>query len=244
MRQYALYAIIALIFLFLLSTAFSGFDDESFSVWSESIRKFSGMRNIMGKIRIETKLLDKNGNWYSNHFLFSFYSRDLRDYRIDFDEPEMLKGLTLLYQHREGLLYVINFEKEQYALQRFDGEEGMGFNPTEALINFLDFLLNIDSTPLLQIDPTVDENGLYTFRIQLSQPDILTLFQKEYPMINISLDPSNSINKITLVNEKTGEYLAFDILDSAINKREAYINEYFRVPLQDFTLIEYLGSGD
>ncbi len=147
--------IILCLFLMILTQAFlfAGFDDESFAAWSESIRKFSGMKNIQGKVSFQAELLDAENNPYNLFYAMTFFSRDLRDFRIDFESPRMLEGITLLYQYREQLLYVLNIEKKEYAMQSFEAGEEIQFNPTTLLMEFLDFLINIDSIPMLNVYP-------------------------------------------------------------------------------------------
>jgi len=134
-------------FFFLLfvfgGLVFAAFDDDSFQAWSESIRKFSGMQNIQGHLVIHANLLEKNQP-YELNYAMDFYSRDLRDFRIDFDSPRMLEGLTILYQYRERLMYVLNIEEKEYATQSFEAGQEAQFNPTDLLMAFLDFLINID----------------------------------------------------------------------------------------------------
>ena len=171
--------------LFLSQTVFPAFDEESFSAWSQSIRQFSGMRNIEGYIDINMHLIDKTGAWYKNQYAMNFYSRDLKDYRIDFTKPTMLEGITVLYQYREQLLYVLNIEGKEYALQSFESGDEMQFNPTVILMEFLEFLINIDTIPLLSVYPEKDPEGNHVFRILLSQADILMIFQKEYSVFHL-----------------------------------------------------------
>jgi hypothetical protein len=235
-----LFCLFLLVLLF-SQIAFSEFDDDSFSAWSQSIRKFSGMRNIAGDIDIGMDLIDKSGKWYRNEYAMDFYSRDLKDYRIDFTKPSMLKGITVLYQYREQLLYVLNIEGKEYALQSFENGTEIQFNPTVILMEFLDFLINIDSIPLLNVYPEMDENGNHVFRILLSQPDILILFQKEYPAIIIRLDEDNNINQVELLNENTNENVVIKLIKVQINLPERNINSFFEIPLNEFKLIEYLG---
>ncbi|HPJ89791.1 MAG TPA: hypothetical protein PLO84_11790, partial [Thermotogota bacterium] len=233
--------LLLILVLLLFQSSFSAFDEESFSAWSQSIRKFSGMRNIAGCIDIGMDLIDKSGNWYKNEYAMDFYSRDLKDYRIDFTKPSMLKGITVLYQYREQLLYVLNIEAEEYALQSFESGSEMQFNPTVILMDFLDFLINIDTIPLLNVYPELDEAGCHVFRILLSQPDILLLFQKEYPAIIIRLNEENSIRQVELLNEDTDEKLVINLIDMQINLPGEKINAFFEIPLNEFKLIEYLG---
>ena len=233
-----------LILLFLSVTCtYADFDDESFSAWSDSIRKFSGMRNIQGKIEIRSHLVDSNSTPYELFYSMKFYSRDLRDYRIDFEFPDMLKGITVLYQYREKLLYVLNIEKAEYALQSFEAGEEIQFNPTTLLMEFLDFLIAIESISELNVYPRKTETGTYVFRIQLSPPEILLLFQKEYPSINIYLDSNNEIRKIILLNEQTEEELIIMLIDITVNASKEKIDEIFNISINQYTLIEYIGSN-
>ena len=222
---------------------FAAFDDESFAAWSESIRKFSGMRNIQGKLEIQANLLDTQNSPYDLFFSMRFFSRDLRDFRVDFHSPRMLEGITILYQHREQLLYVLNIEKKEYALQSFETGEVIQFNPTALLMEFLDFLINIDSIPLLNVYPDKTKDDTDVFRIQLSSPEILLLFQKEYPSINIYLDDNNEISDIVLLNEQTEEQLTIKLIDITINANNEKINDFFNIPIKQYKLIEYIGSN-
>lgn len=234
-----------LTFLCLIFSAinlFAEFNNESFTAWSNSIRQFSGMRNISGRVEFHLDLLDPKNKPYHLFYSMRFYSRDLRDYRLDFGAPRMLEGLTILYQYREKLLYVLNIEKGEYALQSFEDGEQIQFNPSTLLIEFLDFLISIDSTPLLKVYPEKSPQDNYIFRIQLSQPEILTLFQKEYPSINIHLDSDDTIKQIVLLNEQTSEKLNILLEDVVINSSDNVIDSYFEIPLKDYNLIEYLGS--
>ncbi|MEA1885573.1 MAG: hypothetical protein U9N62_13850 [Thermotogota bacterium] len=235
--------IILAFFLLFGVMAFSAFDDESFAAWSESIRKFSGMKNIQGQVDIHAELLDAKNIPYELFYSMKFYSRDLRDYRLDFESPRMLEGITILYQYREQLLYVLNIEKKEYAMQSFEAGQEIQFNPTTLLMEFLDFLISIDSIPLLNVYPKKTTSGQYIFRIQLSPPEILSLFEKEYPSINIYLDDNNEINKIILINEQTNEQLTIQMLDIKINASTNEIDTFFQIPLQDYSLIEYLGKN-
>jgi len=223
-------------------TVFAAFDDESFAAWSESIRKFSGMKNIQGEVDIQAELLDAENNPYTLSYSMGFYSRDLRDFRIDFKSPRMLEGITILYQYREQLLYVLNIEKKEYAMQSFEAGQEIQFNPTSLLMEFLDFLISIDSIPLLNVYPKKTETGHYQFRIQLSPPEILTLFDREYPSINIYHDANNEIKKIILLNEQTQEKLEIEINDLIINADNDVVDKYFNIPIKQYTLIEYLGT--
>jgi hypothetical protein len=199
------------------------------------------MRNIAGYIDIKMDLIDKTGEWYKNEYAMNFYSRDLKDYRIDFTTPSMLKGITVLYQYREQLLYVLNIEQAEYTLQSFESGEELQFNPTVILMEFLDFLINIDTIPLLNVYPEKDGNDNHVYRILLSQPAILLLFQTEYPAIIIHLDEENNIKQVELLNEETNENLKINLLNMQINLLEENINSYFEIPLNEFKLIEYLG---
>ena len=235
--------ILILLCLFLSAISlFAKFDNESFTAWSNSIRQFSGMRNISGRVEFSLDLIDPKKKPYHLFYSMKFYSRDLRDYRLDFEAPRMLEGLTILYQYREKLLYVLNIEKGEYALQSFEDGEHIQFNPSTLLIEFLDFLISIDSIPLLKVYPEKTAQDNFIFRIQLSQPEILTLFQKEYPSINIHLDNDDKIKKIVLLNEQTSEKLEILLADIAINSSDNVIDSYFEIPLKDYKLIEYLGS--
>jgi hypothetical protein len=237
--------VVLLVLLVLFGTyVFGAFDDESFAAWSESIRKFSGMKNIQGKVNIQAELLDTKNNPYELFYSMKFYSRDLRDYRVDFETPRMLEGITILYQYREQLLYVLNIEKKEYAMQSFEAGQEIQFNPTTLLMEFLDFLISIDSIPLLNVYPKKTEIGQYFFRIQLSPPEILSLFEKEYPSINIYLDKNNEIKKIILINEKTDEQVTIRLLDIQINASTNDIDTFFQIPLQNYSLIEYLGNNN
>src|SRR6056297_2853388 len=235
---------VVLVFLLLFGGAvFSEFDDESFAAWSASIRKFSGMKNIQGRVAVQAELLDTNNHPYNLDYGMRFYSRDLRDFRIDFESPRMLEGITILYQYREQLLYVLNIEKKEYAMQSFEAGEEIQFNPTALLMEFLDLLISIDSIPLLNVYPEKDEAGQYVFRIQLSPPEILSLFDREYPSINIYHDANNEIKKIILLNEETQEKLAIELIRLQINTNNEQIDEYFNLPIKQYTLIEYLGTN-
>lgn len=236
--------IILAFFLLFGVMAFSAFDDESFAAWSESIRKFSGMKNIQGQVDIHAELLDTENIPYELLYIMEFYSRDLRDFRIDFESPRMLEGITILYQYREQLLYVLNIDQKEYAMQSFEAGEEMQFNPTSLLMDFLDFLISIDSIPLLNVYPKKTEAGQYIFRIQLSPPEILSLFNKEYPLINIYLDDNNEIKKIILINEQTKEQMTIEMIDIKINASTNEIDAFFQIPLQDYSLIEYLGKNE
>lgn len=227
--------------ILLTISVFAEFDNESFTAWSNSIRQFSGMRNISGSVQFHLDLLDPKNKPYQLFYSMRFYSRDLRDYRLDFEAPRMLEGITVLYQYREKLLYVLNIEKCEYALQSFEDGEEIQFNPTTLLVEFLDFLISIDSIPLLKVYPEKSIQDHYIFRIQLSQPEILTLFQKEYPSINIYLDRDDKIRKVILLNEQTSEKLDIQLEDIAINSSGSVIDSYFDIPLKDYKLIEYLG---
>src|SRR6056297_3147945 len=235
---------VVLVFLLLFGGAvFSEFDDESFAAWSASIRKFSGMKNIQGRVAVQAELLDTNNHPYELFYAMLFYSRDLRDFRIDFEEPRMLEGITLLYQYREQLLYVLNIDKKEYAMQSFEAGEEIQFNPTTLLMEFLNFLITIDAIPLLNVYPQKTQAGLYMFRIQLSPPEILTLFDKEYPSINIFLDANNEIKKIILLNEQTQEELSIELINLKINADNDAIDRFFNIPIKQYMLIEYLGTN-
>ncbi|MFW6263696.1 MAG: hypothetical protein ACOC34_06655, partial [Thermotogota bacterium] len=126
-------------------------------------------------------------------------------------------------------------------MHSFEAGEEIQFNPTTLLMEFLDFLINIDSIPMLNVYPEKTEKGLYVFRIQLSPPEILSLFDKEYPSINIYLDENNEIKKIILLNEQTQEELIIHLLHLKINDSDTNIDRYFHIAIQDYTLIEYIG---
>jgi len=222
---------------------FAAFDDESFQAWSESIRKFSGMQNIQGKLTIQANLLEDKQS-YELFYAMDFYSRDLRDFRIDFDSPRMLEGLTILYQYRERLLYVLNIEEKEYATQNFEAGQETQFNPTDLLMAFLDFLINIDSIELLEVYPEKTEDNTYFFKIILSPPEIIMLFQKEYPSINVYLNRDNQIEKIILINEQTQEKLAIEMLNIKINADNKMLDEYFKIPIEEYDFIKYLGVTD
>jgi hypothetical protein len=238
-------AIVALLVLLVLfgTYVFGAFDDESFAAWSESIRKFSGMKNIQCQVDIQTELLDAENNPYQLFYSMTFYSRDLRDFRIDFQSPMMLEGITILYQYREQLLYVLNIEEKEYAMQSFEAGEEIQFNPQTLLMEFLDFLISIDSIPLLNVYPEKTAEDHYLFRIQLSPPEMLTLFNKEYPSINIYQDANNEIKKIILLNEQTQEKLAIVLNSLKINVNNDMIDKFFNIPIKQYTLIEYLGTN-
>jgi hypothetical protein len=194
-------------------------------------------------VDIQTELLDAENNPYQLFYSMTFYSRDLRDFRIDFQSPMMLEGITILYQYREQLLYVLNIEEKEYAMQSFEAGEEIQFNPQTLLMEFLDFLISIDSIPLLNVYPEKTAEHHYLFRIQLSPPEMLTLFNKEYPSINIYQDANNEIKKIILLNEQTQEKLAIVLNSLKINVNNDMIDKFFNIPIKQYTLIEYLGTN-
>jgi hypothetical protein len=155
----------------------------------------------------------------------------------------MLEGITILYQYREQLLYVLNIEEKEYAMQSFEAGEEIQFNPQTLLMEFLDFLISIDSIPLLNVYPEKTAEDHYLFRIQLSPPEMLTLFNKEYPSINIYQDANNEIKKIILLNEQTQEKLAIVLNSLKINVNNDMIDKFFNIPIKQYTLIEYLGTN-
>jgi len=233
-------SLVFLISLILIQPIFA-FDNESFSAWSKAIRDFSGLNNIRAKVSIETKLLDKDGSFFSDEILLEFWSRSLRDYRIDMIKPEFLSGITMLYQYKEDLLYVLNTQTKEYALQRFDLNEDTKFNPADALVSVLDFLINLKSTPLLEIVPKKSPDGAYSFYIEVGAGDFLSFFRKEYPTIIVELNSEQELCSLTLYNSKTNEFLKISILETEINPSEKSIDKYFSFKLGDYQLVEYLG---
>ncbi|HQC37798.1 MAG TPA: hypothetical protein PLF98_05775, partial [Thermotogota bacterium] len=175
-----------------------------------------------------------------------FWVRDLRDYRLDILEPEVLAGITFLFRYRENYFSVLDQRTQKRANQRVSldpvGTPALGFDPQELVSNFADFLLGLIETynPLLSLSYQKEaERHVYTLLIR--EPAILTIFKKEYPKILIVVDQNERLESIVLQNQKTQETLEVYFEELTLSTvPQSGIQEAFSIRESEYPLIDYI----
>lgn len=221
-----LWILSGVLILCLSSIAFA----DSFLVWRQAMRHFSGMKNLHASLRIHFELIDLDSELpatIGQELRIDLWVRDFYDYRIDFINPEIFAGLTMLYLHQEQFLYVLNRETEEAMAQKvdIDGEE---LNPAELITNILDFLLHMPDNIMMNMTAQPNELNGFTYTIHVLPSPLFTIFRKEYPDILVVLDEQANIRSIDFVNKETAEHFGIQILHIEINSPK--ISEAFQLP--------------
>ncbi|HNR63635.1 MAG TPA: hypothetical protein PKM99_07240 [Thermotogota bacterium] len=235
----------ALLLFFCVLTAF-GVEQEGILTWRKMVRTFAGATHLHAKVYIRMLLQENKTTVTETQYGLEFWVRDLRDYRLDILEPEVLAGITFLFRYRENYFSVLDQRTQKRANQRVSldpvGTPALGFDPQELVSNFADFLLGLIETynPLLSLSYQKEaERHVYTLLIR--EPAILTIFKKEYPKILIVVDQNERLESIVLQNQKTQETLEVYFEELTLSTvPQSGIQEAFSIRESEYPLIDYI----
>jgi hypothetical protein len=221
-------------------------EPEGIATWRKMVRTFAGATHVYAKVYIRLHLQENKAEWIDTRYGIELWVRELRDYRLDILEPDVLSGITVLFRYRENYFSVLDRQTRKRANQRVSlqnpSELETNFNPQTLVSNFADFLLGLieNYNPLLELSYKKEEENHY-YTLLIKEPTIFAIFKKEYPEIIIHIDENDHLRKIVLRNEKTLEALEIDFVELVLSAQpSASIQEAFNIRESEYQLIEYI----
>ncbi len=240
-----------LLLCFCILPAF-GVEQEGILTWRKMVRTFAGATHLHARVYIRMVLQESKTAITETQYGLEFWVRDLRDYRLDILEPEVLSGITFLFRYRENYFSVLDRYTQKRANQRVSapvasptepsGAALLGFDPQELISNFADFLLGLIETynPYLALSYR-KEAGRHVYTLIIREPALLTIFKKEYPIILIVIDQDDHLERIILQNQKTAETLEVYFEELALSAQpQPQMQEAFSIIESEYPLIDYI----
>lgn len=237
---------LVLVVFFLSCCVVFALEEEGIVIWRRMVRNFAGANHLYAKVFLRMYLIESGDQLVSTEYGIEFWVRDLRDYRLDILKPEILSGITFLFRYKENFFSVLDQNTKKRANQRVTLQDAntseTDLNPQELLSSFADFLLNLIEkyNPLLKFSYS-RESEWHVFLLNIQEPIFLSVFKKDYPVIQIFIDEQDSIKKILLKSEKTNEYLEFVFEEFLLSIQPlSSIQEAFSIRESEYQLIEYI----
>jgi len=226
-------------------TAFA-LEQEGILTWRKMVRTFAGTTHLHARISIRMTLQENATTLTQTQYGLELWVRDLRDYRLDILEPDVLAGITFLFRYRENYFSVLDRRTQKRANQRVSlepvGAVTPDFDLQEIISNFADFLLGLIETynPLLSLSYHKDA-GHHVYTLLIREPAILTIFKKEYPLILIVVDHNERLERIALQNQKTSEALEICFEELTLSAQPiSQKQDPFSVRESEYQLIDYI----